>query len=132
MLGRPCIGWPVVLKHVLDQVDAPAGRIHFVAQGHIGRTSRRAETAVDAVAQNSVRLGDVRISQLGKGKMCLHVRRPYDLGLKFHEGQNSHDSGGSELPEAQPAAQRLKPIAGWPRRRVPMWRGRRHCPAPPP
>ena len=45
----------VVLQHVLDEIDAPARLIEFVAEQQIGRAGRRAEAAMDAGADDSSR-----------------------------------------------------------------------------
>ena len=50
---------PVVLQHVLDQVDAAARGIELVAEQHIGRAGRGAEAAMHAGAQDLVGLRDV-------------------------------------------------------------------------
>ena len=63
---------PVVLQHVLDQVDAPARRIELVAEQHIGRAGRGAEAAMHAGAQDLVGFRDVRIGELREGEGGLH------------------------------------------------------------
>jgi hypothetical protein len=68
------VGRTAVLQHVLDQIDPAARRIQFVAERHIGRTGRGAETAVDAFAQDLFGFGDMRISELGGGEGGLHQR----------------------------------------------------------
>jgi hypothetical protein len=45
---------PVVLQHLLDQVDAAARRIELVAEQHIGRAGRGAEAAMHAGAEDLV------------------------------------------------------------------------------
>ena len=65
VLGRR----PVVLQHVLDQVDAPARRVALVAEQHIGRAGRGAEAAMHAGAQDLVGLRDVRIGKLAREKV---------------------------------------------------------------
>ncbi len=55
---------PVVLQHVLDEIDAPARRIELVAVEHIGRTGRGAEAAMHAGAQDFFRFRNVRIGKL--------------------------------------------------------------------
>ena len=47
---------PAALQHVLDQVDAPARGIELIPKQHVGRTGRSAEAAMNAGAQDSVRL----------------------------------------------------------------------------
>ena len=63
---------PVVLKHVLDEVDAAAGRIELVAVQHVGRAGGGAKAAMHAGAQNLFRLGHIRISELREGERRLH------------------------------------------------------------
>ena len=56
-----------VLQHVLDQIDAAARRIDLVAEQHIGRAGRGAEAAMDASAQDLVRLPRYRDRPAGRG-----------------------------------------------------------------
>ena len=63
---------PLVLQHVLDQVDAPARAVELVAEQHIGRAGRGAETAMHAAAQDRLRFGDLRIGELGEREPGLH------------------------------------------------------------
>ena len=46
---------PVVLEHVLDQVDAAARAVELVAEQDVGRAGRGAEAAVHAAAQDLLR-----------------------------------------------------------------------------
>jgi hypothetical protein len=62
----------VALQHVLDQIDAPARRVELVAEQHVGRASRGAETAVHAGAQDPVGFRDVRVGELSQGEVGLH------------------------------------------------------------
>ena len=64
---------PVVLQHVLDQVDAPARGIELVAEQHVGRAGRGAEAAMHAGAQDSLRFRDVRVGELREGERGLHA-----------------------------------------------------------
>ena len=43
------------LQDLLDQIDAPSWPIEFVAEDSVGRTGGRAEAAMYATAQDSVR-----------------------------------------------------------------------------
>ncbi len=67
---------PVVLQHVLDQVDAAARRIEFVAVQHVGRTGRGAEAAMHAGAQDLFRFRHIRIGKLGESEGGLHRYTP--------------------------------------------------------
>ena len=73
---------PVVLKHVLDEVDASARRIELVAVEHIGRAGRGAEAAMNAGAEDFFRFRHGRIGKLRQGKGCLHARRPPTYGRR--------------------------------------------------
>ena len=53
----------IVLQHVLDEVDAPARAVEFVAEQHIGRAGRGAEAAMHAGAQDLL------------GRRCVSGRR---------------------------------------------------------
>jgi hypothetical protein len=68
----------VILQHLLDQVDAAARTVEFIAKRHIGRTGRRAEPAMNALAQNLFRFRDIWISELSEGETGLHemINRP--------------------------------------------------------
>jgi len=61
-----------VVKHIFDQVNAPARRVEFVAVEHIGRTGRRAKAAMHASAQDLLRLRDIGIGKLREGEISLH------------------------------------------------------------
>jgi hypothetical protein len=50
-------GWRRALEHLLDQVDAPARAVEFVAEQLIGRARRVTETAMHTGAQDFFRLG---------------------------------------------------------------------------
>ncbi len=76
MLGDLGRRRPVVLQHVLDEVDAPARRIELIAVEHIGRASRVAEAAMHAGAQDLFRFRDVRIGKLRQSEGGLHGYTP--------------------------------------------------------
>ena len=63
---------PVVLQHVLDQVDAPARAVELVAIEHIGRTGRGAKAAMDTGAQDLFRFRDIGIGKLRESEVSLH------------------------------------------------------------
>ena len=65
---------PVVLQHVLDEIDAAARRIEFVAEQHVGRAGRGAEAAMHAGAQDLLGFRDVRIGELCEREAGLHVQ----------------------------------------------------------
>src|SRR3569623_1998983 len=62
----------VLFQHLLDQVDAAARGIQLVAEQHIGRARGGAEAAMHAGAQDLLRFGGLRISELGEGEGGLH------------------------------------------------------------
>jgi hypothetical protein len=72
MLDRAFVGRTAVFQHVLDEIDATARAIQLVAEQHIGRARRRAEAAMHAFAQDRLGLLDVRVGELGEGKVGLH------------------------------------------------------------
>ena len=76
-LGR---GRPVILQHVLDEVDASAWRIELVAVEHVGRAGGGAKAAMHASPQDLFRFGDVRIGELSKGEGRLHTKLPPTSG----------------------------------------------------
>ena len=65
-------GGPPVLEHVLDEIDAAARPVELVAQKHEGRAGRVAEAAMDALAQDLVRVLELRVGELGEGEAGLH------------------------------------------------------------
>jgi len=66
---------PIVLQHVLDEINAPARRIELVSEQHVGRTGRGAEAAMHAGAQDAVRFRDIGVGELREGKGSLHWDR---------------------------------------------------------
>ena len=68
-------GRPALLQHVLDQVDAPARAIEFIAEQHIGRAGRGAEAAMHAGSQDLVGFRDIRVGELREGERSLHCSR---------------------------------------------------------
>src|SRR3546814_10543097 len=66
--------WPVVLQHVLDQVDPAARAVELVAEQNVGRTGRGAEAAMHAGAQDLVGDLDVGVGALCQGEVGLHGR----------------------------------------------------------
>ncbi len=77
MLDHFLVGGAVVLQHVLDEIDAPARTVEFVANQNVSRTGRVAETAMDARAKNLVRRGDAGVGELGERKAGLHLKNPF-------------------------------------------------------
>jgi len=73
----------VLLQHLLDQIDPPAGAIELVAEQHIGRTGRGTESAMHAGAQDPVGLCDVGIGELGKAEFGLHAKAPRLMRPRF-------------------------------------------------
>src|SRR5689334_22501327 len=78
--------WPVMLQHLLDQVNASARGVEFVAVEHIGRTSRRAKSAMHAGAQNLFRFRNIGIGKLREGEVSLH--RQYQVA-RLHPGPHA-------------------------------------------
>ena len=70
--GDLCRRRPVVLEHVLDEVDAAARRIELVAVEYISRARGGTETAMHAGAQNLFRFGHIRIGKLRESEGGLH------------------------------------------------------------
>ena len=80
---------PVVLQHVLDQVDAPARRIELVAEQHVGRAGRGAEAAMHAGAQDAVGFRDLAGRRAGRGVKCVCIRShpgPHPPGIEHALG----------------------------------------------
>ena len=58
---------PVLLEHLLDQVDATARGIELVAEQNISRAGRRAEPAMHAGAQDFLRGSELRVAAAARG-----------------------------------------------------------------
>ena len=82
--------WPIVLEHLLDEIDAAARAIELVTEQHVSRAGRGAETAVHALAQyrlagrhdgalellgGETGLHDASFSPCGRGSGCREDRR---------------------------------------------------------
>ena len=118
----------LVLQHLLDQIDAPARGIEFVAEQHIGRAGRGAEAAMHAGAQDLFRFRDLRIGQLGEGEGGLHRYTPAHMrpGLSTPLGSKlSFTRLVSARKRRRPAARTHRPRRAPRPAREPAWRGRR-------
>ncbi len=73
MLHRQRIGGTVFFEHFLDEIDAPARAIEFIAEQNEGRAGRGAKAAMDASAENFFGFRCRGIGQLGERKMRLHL-----------------------------------------------------------
>ena len=82
VLDRAGIGRAVVFQHVLDQVDAAARAVELVTKQLEGRARRRAETAMDALAQDLFRFRDTRVGELGEGEIGLHGPGACGVGMR--------------------------------------------------
>ena len=76
------------LQHGLDQLDPAPRTVTLIAQQDIGRTGRRAKTAMHALADLRMAGGDVGIGELGRSEQGLHQSaiRP---GLSTPAGSNA-------------------------------------------
>src|SRR5262245_27132069 len=70
------IGGPVLFEHILDEIDSSARTIELVAKQHESRAGRVAESAMDAGAENFLRLRRRRILELRERKTRLHLKIP--------------------------------------------------------
>ena len=61
-------------EQLLDQINAPARTVELVAQQLVSRTRRRAETAMNAGAQNRVRVASIRGVPDEIGQMRFHAQ----------------------------------------------------------
>jgi hypothetical protein len=77
---------PVVLQHVLDEVDPAARRVELIAERHIGRAGRRAEAAVHAFADDAFGFGDSGIGELRRGEGGLHLENSQRWGRRADIG----------------------------------------------
>ena len=60
------------LEHVLDGIDAAARTVALIAEDDVGRARRRAQSAMNAAAQNAVGFRYLRIFELRFGKAGVH------------------------------------------------------------
>ena len=80
------IGGAAGFQHILDQVDAPARAVEFVAQHLIGGAGRRAEPAMHAGPQDLVCPLDAGVLKLFGGEICLH--QPIIPRFRMPRGSN--------------------------------------------
>src|SRR5215470_5142628 len=66
----------VLFEHILDQINPAARGIELVPEQDIGRARRRAESAVNASAQDLLGGSELRILQLCEGERGLHRQTP--------------------------------------------------------
>src|SRR5215475_13869825 len=66
----------VLFEHILDQINSAARGIELVAEQDVGRASRRAESAMNAGAQDLLGGCELRILQLREGERGLHRQTP--------------------------------------------------------
>eukprot|EP01133_Synstelium_polycarpum_P028486 gene28487-biopygen24091 len=67
------IGRTAIFQHVLDEIDAAARAVEFVAQRDIGRACGGAEPAMNAFAQDLFGFGNTGVKQLLRGEVGLHA-----------------------------------------------------------
>lgn len=108
----------VPFQEGLDEVDAPARSVQLVAQEPVGRAARRAETAMDATAQDGVGLPARRRVLDEGGERRLHQRSPYIRPrLRIRRGSKASlrracnaprpfGSGGNTSPRRSPPRNR--------------------------
>ncbi len=70
---------PVVLQHVLDQIDPATWTVELVAERDIGRAGGSAETAMHAFAQDLLGFGNTGILELLGCEIGLHVAVSLEL-----------------------------------------------------
>ncbi len=119
----------VGLQHVLDQIDAPARAVEFVAEQHIGRAGRGAEAAMHAGAQDLFGGVDGGVGELGGGKIRLHrgyrpsrMRPGLSTPMRIELGL---DARRERAERGRPPARTRRRGRASPPARRPAWRGRR-------
>src|SRR3546814_3883149 len=90
----------LLLQHVLDQVNAAARAIEFVAEKDIGRAGRGAKAAMHAFADHRFRTGHGRIGKRRLGEFSLHGRYPPKRPVsKMPSGSNARRTRASSRTE---------------------------------
>ena len=109
----------VPLQEGLDEVDAPARAVQLVAQEPVGRAARRAETAMDATAQDGVGLPACgRVLDEG-GERRLHQRSPYIRPrLKIRRGSKASLRRACNAPRPSGSGGKTSPRRSPPRNRT--------------
>ena len=100
----------VLFQHLLDQIDAAARAIEFVAEQHIGRTGRGAEPAMHAGAQDLVGFRDIGIGELGEREFGFHVADPRAIRPRLRMFLGSKLWRTRSLKRRQPARLRMEHI----------------------
>ena len=92
MADRARVGGAALFQHVLDQVNAPARTVEFVAQHLVGRAGGGAQAAVHAGPQDLVRPRHGGVFQLIGRECRLHRRvfryQPIRPGFRMPRGSN--------------------------------------------
>ena len=73
---RPGIRRPVVLQHVLDQVDPAPRAVELIPEQYVRRAGGRAESAVHAGPENAVRGANGWVLELSRREVGAHGLRP--------------------------------------------------------
>ena len=77
VLHRLCRRRLALFQHVLDEIDAAARAVEFIAQQHIGRAGGGAEAAMHALPQDGVGFRDAGLGQLRRREGGLHQTPRY-------------------------------------------------------
>src|SRR5687767_7374309 len=94
-----------VLQHVFDEIDAPARRIEFIAEQHIGWTGRSAASAMDARPEDPVGFGKFRFLELLGCEIRLHsFKRPRTCGTGSAPASDRGTVRRGALPPQVPRA----------------------------
>lgn len=100
MLDCFFVGYSLIFKHVLDQVDATARAVEFIAQRQIGRTGSRTEPAMHAFAQDCLGMCDARVLELFGGEVGLHGGLSGKRSVQGEYGP-THEPAGSQERSTQ-------------------------------
>src|SRR3954451_4121018 len=97
-------GWlPVLLQHLLDEINPAARAIQFIPKQYIGRTGRRAKSAMHTGTQNLVGFRNIGIGELSQAEFGLHATESRFIRPRFKMRFGSKLARTRSLRAASPA-----------------------------
>lgn len=78
----------LAFEHLLDQINAPARAVEFIAEQLIGRTGGGAKAAMHALAQDVIAACGLGIGKLSQGEVGLHTYGLSGRGVSVASASN--------------------------------------------